>query len=563
MQQILRNLLSNALKFTKSGSVTLEIARIDDARADYGADALAFAVIDTGIGIDDDQLDAIFDAFHQVQTAVARDHGGTGLGLAISRKLAAQLGGEIRLESRPGEGSRFTLVLPRIYTGAISEERGSAGLRPLPAMRRIPALSPSPESVFLADDRERVVPDDRSILVIEDDRPFAEIVRDRARDRGFRCIVAGDGTSGLLLALEHRPSAVILDLVLPDLDGRQVLDAIQSDPSLRHIPVHVISVREPDWALLSSGIVGHIVKPVIMEAIDAALRAIESRLAARTKKVLLALMEESDCSTLLDLIESEEIFVDVAHDAGEAAQKRREGRFDLVVWGPAALFASGSGLPSTVQPDPVLAAPPVLLYSGRALTPAEQEALAKREEEAGWLGVFSPAQLLSRLVLHLNKAAETMKSGAREMIGRFLDPERILNGRRVLLVDDDLRSAFALSAELRRHGVYVILAENGMQALERLEETPDTELVLIDVMMPVMDGYEAMRRIRAQERFGALPIVALTAKTMLGERERCIEAGANDYLAKPVRIEVLVALLRVWLSRSAPWCRIETGGEDP
>ncbi|MAE70837.1 MAG: hypothetical protein CME06_10250 [Gemmatimonadetes bacterium] len=300
-----------------------------------------------------------------------------------------------------------------------------------------------------------------------------------------------------------------------------------------------------------------------MEAIDAALRAIESRLAARTKKVLLALMEESDCSTLLDLIESEEIFVDVAHDAGEAAQKRREGRFDLVVWGPAALFASGSGLPSTVQPDPVLAAPPVLLYSGRALTPAEQEALAKREEEAGWLGVFSPAQLLSRLVLHLNKAAETMKSGAREMIGRFLDPERILNGRRVLLVDDDLRSAFALSAELRRHGVYVILAENGMQALERLEETPDTELVLIDVMMPVMDGYEAMRRIRAQERFGALPIVALTAKTMLGERERCIEAGANDYLAKPVRIEVLVALLRVWLSRSAPWCRIETGGEDP
>ena len=552
LEQILRNLISNAIKFTKSGSVTLEIARPDEPHADFGADALAFAVVDTGIGIAHDQQNAIFDAFHQVETTVARGHGGTGLGLAISRKLAALLGGGIGLESRPGKGSRFTLILPCIYTGAISEERKPEELRPLPALRETTAHSPSPESMFVSDDREGIEGDDRSILVIEDDRPFAEIVRDRIRARGLRCLVAGDGTSGLLLAREHLPSAVILDLLLPDLDGRQVLEAIQSDIATRHIPVQVISVREPDRALMSSGIIGHIVKPVDEGAIDAALAWIESRLASRKKRVLLALIEESDRSTLLDLIESEEILVDVAHDAGEAAEMRREGRFDLVVWGPAALFASGSGLPSTVEPDPVLAAPPVLLYSGRALTPAEKEALAEREEEAAWLGVLSPAQLLSQLVLHLNKAAETMESGACELVSRLLDPDRILKDRRVLLVDDDLRGAFALSAELRQHGIYVTLAENGRQALERLEEPPDTELVLMDVMMPVMDGYEAMRRIREQERFEALPIVALTAKAMPGERERCIEAGASDYLAKPVRIEVLVALLRVWLSCATP-----------
>ena len=577
LEQILRNLIGNALKFTERGSVSLEIgpavgragsaAEEEEEEAADGAEMVALTVSDTGIGIDPRQRRAIFEAFHQTERGMRRGHSGVGLGLAISRQLAGLLGGGIELESEPGRGSRFTLLLPRSYRGPVV---GGAGADGEPAAhdeaaavagvaaaagRAVPAPDPAPSA--LDDDRDAITPGMRSILIIEDDRPFAAILLERVRARGFRGVVAGEGTNGLALARELRPSAILLDLILPDLDGTQVLRVLQFEIETRHLPVQLISVRDPDPALLGGGVIGHLVKPVEEAAIDRALERIERLLESDRKRVLL-LGDDAARARIGGLIAADDLELHgVAEGAeraagAEAAGKGAESSFDLVIVGLRAVDAGAIELVRRAAKGPTtLPRQPVVVVTGDEPGAAARRALGAA---AGGVGAMrlasSPAALLSELVLLLHRGVEDLPPHQSPLVRALHDPERRLRGRKLLLVDDDLRSSFALSGELRRRGIEVTLAESGEQALSLLEAHPEIELVIMDIMMPGMDGYQAMREIRSRELFADLPIVAITAKAMRDERARCIAAGADDYLAKPVRVDTLVPLLRVWLGGS-------------
>ena len=550
-EQILKNLLSNAFKFTRQGSVTLKIGRAAAGRPQAtGKPGIAFAVIDTGIGIEAGRLRDIFEAFRQEDGSIDRHYGGTGLGLTIARKFAHLLGGEIQVESEKGKGSAFTLHLPVTLEVRREEPLPAAAPPAAKPLRRFPLkeMEKPPLAEFIPDDRHVLGAHDKVLLIIEDDRQFAQIMMRMARQHGYKCLAAGDGRNGLFLAMEHPISAIVLDLNLPDIDGITVLDHLKNDLRTRHIPVHIVSAHDEGRdAPLRKGAIGYLAKPADKEAVDGLFTRIETLLQADVKRVLIIEDDRENQLAIQKLLGKRDLELTLTGTGGEGCEALRHTRFDCVILDLQLPDMTGfewlERMEKQCTPDP----PPVIVYTARELSEAENRELSRYTGSIVIKGARSPERLLDEVTLFLHSVGSALPQDQQDMLRMQHNPDKMLEGRTVLLADDDLRNTFALSKLLKKHGLTVIIADNGQMALEKLEEHEGIELVIMDIMMPVMDGYQAMQEIRTRKSRRALPIIALTARAMPEEQEKCIAAGANDYLSKPVDIERLLMLLRVWL----------------
>jgi hypothetical protein len=563
LQQILRNLLSNAFKFTEKGSVILEVKQakegewsLDHPVLTRAPQVLAFSVADTGIGIAPDKQRLVFEAFQQADGGTSRKYGGTGLGLSISRELAGLLGGEIRLTSELGKGSRFTLLLPATFA-----KPGGPGRRRTP----LPAAGSGPEEgagvvdfettdkihpPLVPDDRDSIEPNDRVLLVIEDDQTFAKIMLELVREKGFKCLLAFDGESALALAKKHQPDAITLDLRLPDVDGWVVLDRLKHDSSTRHIPVHVISAMEGELRQgLRRGAIAYLSKPVERQQLAEALSQLQGFVERGTRQLLVVEDDENQRKSIVELIGNHDVETTAVASGEEALAALREEDFDCLVLDLRLPDMTGFELIEKLKNDPRLQMLPIIIYTGRELTLEEETELKAVAETIIIKDANSPERLLDETALFLHRIEAKLPEAKRRMLHQLHLKDPRLAGKTVLVVDDDVRNIFAVASILERHEMKVLHAETGKAGVEKLAEHPDIEIVLMDIMMPDMDGYEAMRIIRKQRKFKKLPIIALTAKAMKGDRETCIEAGASDYIAKPLDPDQLVSLLRVWLYR--------------
>lgn len=566
LDQILTNLLGNACKFTERGEVSLTIGPADlsqlpsrlGERLQEGPH-LAFAVRDTGIGISADKQQQIFEAFQQADGTTSRRFGGTGLGLAISRQLARLLGGELGLESQPGRGSTFTLYLPVRYQvvdapnppahGGASPEMlvSVAPSVPIGEPEIASAVAPIPE--VLDDDRESLEPGDRFILIVEDDGDFRDILMKLAREKGFKCLAASDGQSALRLADQYQPHAVILDIGLPLMDGWSVMERLKDNPRTRHIPVHFMSAADQVSEARRMGAIGYSLKPVSVTELADTFRRIEHFLDAPLRNLLVLGDDSQRISAIKELLgnedEVEACYTATPEDALADLRRRDTDCVVVDLEHPQAVRFLES-----LRGADNLQRIPVILYADRPLSTAEEAALGPLEDELTVKTVSSPERLLDETTLFLHQVEARLPEDKRRMLHRVHDKESILNGKTVLLVDDDSRNTFALTAALEERNLSVLTADNGREALELLDRHhQEIDLVLMDIMMPEMDGYEAIRRIRAQSMFRQLPVIALTAKAMRSDKGRCIEAGANDYLSKPVNLDKLLSMMRVWLYR--------------
>lgn len=567
-EQILKNFLSNAFKFTQTGSVKIRV-HVPETDVQFHHDGLthekvvAFSVTDTGIGIPEEKQKAIFKAFQQADGSTCRNYGGTGLGLTISRELARLLGGEIQLKSRQGEGSTFTLFLPAdsqlgatehgssklgLWMHSSSEAKSTPGMGNGRSHDRghAPPLLP-----FLPDDRGEIHEGEKSTLIIEDDINFAKVLMDIIRKKGYKCLAAGDGASGLQLAAAFKPSAIILDLGLPDIDGHQVLNQLKHHHDTRHIPVHILSGRDDVSEFLKMGAVGHLTKPVSSEDIDGAFAKIEAFLQAEIRDLLVVEDDEASLKAMTQLIKNKGIDVTVSTTGREAYDILRATKVECLIIDLDLPDMSGFELLRTISEDASITMPPVIVYTARDLTREEDTQLREYAASIVIKGADSPERLLDEISLFLHRVGSSLPTIQQGITRVLHDADKMLRDRKVLLVDDDMRNTFALSKMLRKEGMKVVIADNGRLALEKLDSEPDIELVIMDIMMPVMDGYETMRRIRIQKQWEALPMIALTAKAMPEEQVKCIEAGANDYMTKPVDLEKLYSLMRVWLFTTA------------
>lgn len=553
VEQILKNLLSNAFKFTEQGSVTLEIRRPKKSEVQrVYENAIAFSVIDTGIGIEPSKFKDIFEAFQQEDGSIDRHYGGTGLGLTIARKFAHILGGEIHLRSAKGEGSVFTLVLPENPTRTEADDVPSVSLEVPPENNRA-ELKTMPKSVipeFIADDRKHLGEKDKVLLIIEDDPDFATTLMKIARKRGYKCLAAGDGKTGLVLAVEQPVIAIILDLKLPDIDGMRVLDQLKYDLRTRHIPVHIISGREGTGTVvpLGKGAIGYLTKPVEQEAIDGVFTKIENLLRSEVKQVLVVEDDKNTQIAIQGLLKKKDTHITLAGTGHAGLKHIRDRAFDCVILDLQLPDMTGFEWLERIEKASGETTPPVIVYTARELSEEENRKLSRCTSSI-IKGAKSSERLLDEVTLFLHSVESTLSSDQQEMIRMQHNPDQVLQGRTLLLVDDDLRNTFALSKLLKKHGLNIVIADNGQMALDKLKEDRAIELIIMDIMMPVMDGYQAMQAIRAQPAFGTMPIIALTARAMPEEQEKCMAAGANDYLTKPVDIERLLTLLRVWLFR--------------
>ena len=540
LKQILRNLLSNAFKFTHEGSVRLEAT--PHQRGDRAM--VAFRVIDTGIGIPDDKQRLVFEAFQQVDGGTSRKYGGTGLGLSISREMAQLLRGDIGLTSVAGEGSTFTLVLPLEY-GETEQppERGRPtapprALSPSPGPRAAPAPSP----------RGREANSGMMLLlVIEDDTTFADSVADLARQKSMDVVHARSGDDGLEQARLHRPDAITLDLGLPDMDGWVVLDRLKHDPRTRHIPVYIISASDDLKRGLDRGALACLPKPADHAAVLRALDVLREFVERRVKRLLVVDDDAGQREAIVELIGNGDVEIVTAEDGERALALLDEGTFDCMVLDLTLPGLSGIEVLEAIEARDDARRVPVIVYTGQELTRAQETELRKFAETIIVKDVRSPERLLDETALFLHRVQERLPEQKQRILARMAQRDPALEGRKVLVVDDDVRNIFAITSILEQHGVESVYAENGREALERVAAIDDLDLVLMDIMMPEMDGYEATRRIRATARGSNLPIIALTAKAMQGDREKCIQAGASDYITKPVDSAQLVSLLRVWL----------------
>ncbi len=559
VEQIIKNLLSNAFKFTESGGVQLNLRRPEPdaalARNDLDpAQTLAISVIDTGIGMTAEQQQGIFEAFQQADGSTSRRYGGTGLGLAISRELATNLGGYISLQSEIGQGSTFTLYLPT--TGPAEQVPEEATLAepaappPSPPPPQAPAAAPLPApSQTVEDDRDRLQEGDKILLVIEDDPPFAQIACDYARQREFKCLVAGDGESGVSLAQTYQPDAVLLDLNLPGLNGWDVLKALKQDPDTRHIPVHIVSAADEDLTAYKMGAMGFLTKPASPQDLEGVFQKIEGFISREIKTLLLVEDDRALRHSVKQLLGGEDISISEAGLGQKALELLRVQPFDCMILDLNLPDMSGFELLSQMDQDESIAKCPVIVYTGKELTQEENLELIRYADSVIVKGVKSPERLLDETALFLHQVVADMSQEKQRTIKQLHAREAALAGKEILIVDDDARNAFALSKLLADKGIQVTIARNGRKALELLDETPEINLVLMDIMMPEMDGYETIAHIRRQPRFRDLPILALTAKAMKGDAEKCLAAGANDYLPKPVDVDRLFSMLRVWLYR--------------
>jgi CheY-like chemotaxis protein/HAMP domain-containing protein/putative methionine-R-sulfoxide reductase with GAF domain len=557
LQQILKNLLSNAVKFTAHGHVELRVSLANDGWSTEhpvltkAQHVLAFAVEDTGIGVAPEKQRLIFEAFQQADAGTSRKYGGTGLGLAISRELAALLGGEIRLSSVHGHGSTFTLFLPLHFAGA-----DSARMAPLlPEHGRPPAAAlrgtlPLVRETQVPDDRENIIDGESVLLIIEDDPHFARIVLGLARDRGFKGLVALKGSQGLELARRFKPTAVSLDIFLPDMLGWTVLNQLKLDPLTRHIPVQIFSVAEEDRNHgLAHGAFSYVVKSSTSEEMEAALDRIRDFTVPRTKRLLVIEDNDIERQAIIELLGHDDIELQAVGTGAAALQILREQAFDCIVLDLRLPDVSGFTLLEKLHADPTLAGVPVVVFTGKDLSAAEQKQLRALAKSVVLKDVQSPERLLDETALFLHRVVTELPQDKQDILLKLHGAAEMLRERRVLVVDDDARNIFALTTLLENQEMHVLTATNGRTAIEIIQHTPDLDLVLMDIMMPDMDGYETMREIRSHAEFRNLPILALTAKAMKGDREKCLEAGASDYISKPVNTAQLLSLMRVWLYR--------------
>jgi HAMP domain-containing protein/CheY-like chemotaxis protein/signal transduction histidine kinase len=561
LQQVLKNLLSNALKFTEQGAVTLSIELAadgwsrDQAALNRAPAVIAFRVSDTGIGIPADKHRIVFEAFQQADGTTSRKYGGTGLGLSISREIARLLGGEIKLASEPGEGSTFVLYLPQAYeagpieSGRPAAERVIAARAAAAVERAIAADDSLLAEDDVQDDRDVIRPGDRVVLIIENDLTFSSILADLAREKGFRVLAAVRGDIGLAMARRHQPDAVTLDIDLPGMDGWTVLDRLKHDPATRHIPVHIISMMEEAQRGMRLGAMAYLPKPVERDALLAAFGSIHSFIERKVKSLLVVEDNEAERRSIVALIGNGDVKTTAVATGEEAMAALETQSFDCLVLDLGLNDMSGFELLERMKADPRLSHVPVIVYTGKDLSKKQETELRRLAETIIIKDVKSPDRLLDETALFLHRVESSLPAEKRRMLEHLHQHDPALTGRKALIVDDDIRNIFALTSVLEQHGVEVHYAENGKDGLAALDEVAGIDVVLMDVMMPEMDGYEAMRRIREKKQMRSLPIIALTAKAMKGDREKCIEAGASDYVTKPVDTEQLVSLLRVWLSR--------------
>jgi CheY-like chemotaxis protein/signal transduction histidine kinase/HAMP domain-containing protein len=555
LQQVLKNLLSNAFKFTSQGGVRLNVMTATSGWTPSHSilsqtAAVAFEVSDTGIGIQAEKQRIIFEAFQQADASTSRKYGGTGLGLAISRELASLLGGEIHLRSTPGVGSTFTFYLPQRYVGA-SAAAGTKDAQPSPSVGASLSVTRPPERPVevIADDRDAIAPDDATLLIVEDDPHYARVLADLARDRGFKVIVASRGGEGLVLARQFRPSAVSLDVFLPDMLGWAVLSQLKQDPLTRHIPIQIVTLDEDRQHGLARGAFSFVTKPTTREGLDLAISRIRDFATVRRKRLLVVEDDPAERLSIQELLGHDDIDIVMADTGAAALAALSEQPCDCVVLDLRLPDMTGFEVLERIRAEDALRDVPVVVFTGREMSPEEDARLHALARSVVVKGVESPERLLDETALFLHRVVSDLPSEKQRMIDRLHRSDEDLFGRTVLVVDDDVRNIFALSSVLERRGMNVLTASTGKEAVSTLERTNDLAIVLMDIMMPEMDGYETMRVIRQKPALRRLPIVALTAKAMKGDREKCLEAGASDYLAKPVNTEQLLSTLRTWLHR--------------
>jgi CheY-like chemotaxis protein len=560
LMQILKNLLSNAFKFTQHGSVDLALHReqrsIDGKPGTY----VAFEVRDTGIGIPADKHNVIFEAFQQADMSTARKYGGTGLGLAISREIAGLLGGDMTVESEPGIGSTFTFFHPverSVRAGVTVVEAAP----PPPRAKRIvsqaaPVAPTAPPPVFsvpagaVEDDRNDIRPQDRVVLIVEDDATFARILLGLARDRNFKGLMATTGADGIALARQFVPDAITLDIGLPDVDGWSLLDQLKRDPATKGIPVHVISGEEQWQKALDSGAFAHLKKPASEDALTQAFDNLLGFADAASRNVLVVEDDVTQLSAMANLIQSGEVTVTAVSTGAQALAALDESKFDCVIVDLGLPDIEGLALIERIKEHAAHARVPVIVYTGRELTEQEDGAIRRLSESVIVKDAMSPERLIEETTYFLNQV-EARLPEVKRPARRGGTNASSLEGRTILITDDDTRNIYALRSALEDFKMIVLSAESGADAIGLLRSHAEIDVVLMDIMMPEMDGYETIRRIRARDEWRDLPILALTAKAMKGDREQCLAAGASEYISKPVDIDQLVALIRVWLNVAA------------
>ena len=558
LQQVLKNLLSNAFKFTEQGTVRLSVSvpkkgwSEDHPILSGVASVVAFEVSDTGIGIPAEKQRIIFEAFQQADAGTSRKYGGTGLGLAISRELASLLGGEIQLRSTPGKGSTFTLYIPQTYVGPSTpsinalEGKATASISPV----QLSSMTVTEISVErIEDDRENLQPNDAVLLIVEDDPHYAHVLCGLSRDKGFKVLVAIRGAEALALAREFHPTAISLDVFLPDMLGWTVLNHLKQDPATRHIPVQMLTLDEDRHRGLARGAFAFVTKPATPEGLATALTRIKEYAMSRRKRLLIVEDSPAEQLSIRELLEYNDIDLSVAATGAEALEMLSGEQFDCVVLDLRLPDMSGFEVLERLSETPALGELPVVVFTGKELSPEEDVRLHTLARSVVVKGVESPERLLDETALFLHRVVTDLPEEKQKMLDRLHLSDNALVGKKVLVVDDDVRNIFALSSVLERRGMTVLTASTGREAIETLASTPDTAIVLMDIMMPEMDGYETMQVIRQNPSLRRLPIIALTAKAMKGDREKCLEAGASEYLAKPVNTEQLLSALRMWLHR--------------
>ena len=550
LQQILKNLLSNAFKFTAQGQVAVKVQPASDGWThghpvlSRAPQVVAFAISDTGIGIAQEKQKLIFEAFQQADAGTSRKYGGTGLGLSISRELAALLGGEIRLNSAAGQGSTFTLYLPMFYI-----EPSGDKTRVLSSPSTSPIMLPAPREEVILDDRDSVQPGDRSLLIVEDDPHYARVLLGLAREKGFKGIVATRGNAALTLARQYQPSAITLDVFLPDMLGWTVLNNLKLNPATRHIPVQIISVEEERSHALARGAFSYTVKPTTTEGLEECFDRIKKFVEPHMKRLLIVEDNDIERQGIVELLSHDDIEIATAASGEEALNLLLDRPFDCCVLDLRLPDMTGFELLDKLQGEPSLRDIPIVVFTGKDLSREEEDQLRTVAKSVLVKDVQSPERLFDETALFLHRVVAGLPESKQKMLDHLHASNEVLRGRKVLVVDDDARNIFALTTMLENQEMNVISAMNGRQAIEMIQNQPDIAVVLMDIMMPEMDGYQTMKEIRKDSRFGTLPILALTAKAMKGDRDKCLAAGASDYIAKPVNTNELLSLLRVWLYR--------------
>ncbi len=551
LEQVLKNLLSNALKFTEKGKVELLLHK--------DGDMVAMTVSDTGIGIPESHQKSIFEAFRQADGTISRKYGGTGLGLSISRQLSRLLGGSIHLVSEEGKGSAFTLRLPLVYSG----EQGASTDAPGP-LQTNGAVSTASSPVVqkkaglshprIRDDREELVKSGRIMLVIEDDASFADILYNLAHELDFQCLIATTAEEALMIARQYVPSAVILDVGLPDNSGLSVLDRLKRDDRTRHIPVHVVSANDYSQTAMLLGAVGYMIKPVKRAELVNALKNLEVKISQHVRRVLIVEDDLIQRESMAKLLGSHDVETIGAGTAAECLDLLKSEKFDCMVLDLSLPDATGYALLETLSQRDGYDFPPVIVYTGRDLSEHEEQSLRKYSKSIIIKGAKSPERLLDEVTLFLHQVVSDLPAEQQKMIEAARNRDAVLEGRRILVVEDDVANIYALTSILEPHGAIIQIARNGREAIETLEANKgkkgqEADLVLMDMMMPEMDGITATREIRKNPAYRKLPIIMLTAKAMKDDQEKCIQAGANDYMAKPLDVDKLLSLIRVWMPR--------------